>query len=191
MNDIQNLIAPSCRDDHDAIALPLEIALHRILDAVAPLPPETFERVPLLGALDRVLVRNVVATIDVPPHDNAAMDGYALHAADLPKEGTRTLSVVGTAVAGRRYLDACNHGECVRIMTGAVIPEETDTVVLQEHVERLDATTIRIDGRTRAGENVRAAGEDIRCGATVLTEGRRLKPADMGSSPRWASARWM
>lgn len=180
MNKTLNLTAPSCSDEHDSSALSTDAALQRILEAIRPPEDAGTERVDLLVALDRVLGEDVRATLDVPGHDNSAMDGYALNAADLPETGTRSLSIAGSALAGHPFLGACRRGECVRIMTGAVMPEGTDTVVPQEHVELPEESSLRIDGRTRPGDNVRRAGEDIRRGQTVLMAGRRLRAADIG-----------
>lgn len=180
MTDNLHLNAPSCGDDHDPAALPADVARQRILDAVTPLGDDATECLPLLQTLDRVLSEDILATMNVPPHDNSAMDGYALNARELPVGGTRELRVVGAGFAGHPFQGVCGSGECVYIMTGAVMPAGADTVIPQEHVEPVDATTIRIDGRARAGDNVRAAGEDIRLGQTVLTRGRRITSADLG-----------
>lgn len=180
MTDTLHLSTPSCGDDHDPAAIPAEIARQRILDAVTPLAETETERLPLLQSLDRVLSEPVIAGINVPPHDNSAMDGYALNAGELPGNGTRDLRVIGDSFAGHPFNAACGRGECVRIMTGAVIPAGTDTVIPQEHVEMLNEQTIRIDGRTRPGENVRQAGEDLMLGQTVLDKGRRITAADLG-----------
>jgi molybdopterin molybdotransferase len=178
MTDAALSTAPFCGDDHDT-ALPPAIAQQRILDAIAPLDAGAVERLELRLALGRVLAEAVAAPADVPPHANSAMDGYALSGGDLPEAGLRELRVAGASFAGHPFSGACDAGECVQIMTGAVLPEGADTVVPQEHVERLDAA-IRIDGRTRAGANVRPAGDDIQQGETVLAQGRRLTAADIG-----------
>ncbi|QFY41833.1 molybdopterin molybdotransferase MoeA [Candidatus Methylospira mobilis] len=181
MTDNLHLTAPSCSDDHDPAALQADVARQRIFDAVAPQGAAgASERLNLLQALDRVLAEDIVAAIDVPPYVNSAMDGYALHAHDLPDGGMRELRIAGASFAGHPFNGVCGSGECVRIMTGAVMPSGADTVIPKEHAECVDATAIRIDGRTRAGENVRAAGEDIRRGQTVLTGGRRITSADLG-----------
>ena len=180
MNNALHLSAPSCNDDHDPAALPADIARQSILDKITPLGVEATERLPLRQALDRVLSEDIVTTINVPAHNNSAMDGYALNAYDLPVSGTHELRVVGASFAGHPFQGVCGSGECIQIMTGAVIPEGTDTVIPQEHVEPVDGTHLRIDGRTRAGDNVRAAGEDIRLGQTVLARGRRVTAADLG-----------
>jgi molybdopterin molybdotransferase len=180
MTDSLHLNAASCSDDHDPTALPADIARQRILHAITPLDDDATEHLSLLQTLDRVLAEDIVATIDVPPYDNSAMDGYALNARELPVSGTQALRIVGASFAGHPFQGDCGSGECVHVMTGAVMPIGTDTVIPQEHVEPVDATTIRIDGRTRAGDNVRAAGEDISSGQTVLMRGRRITSADLG-----------
>jgi len=180
MTETLHLTVPFCGDDSDPSALPVGLARQRILDAVMPLGEGDTERLDLRQALDRVLAEALVADLNVPAHDNAAMDGFALNARDLPVQGTRELRVVGDSFAGHPYAGVCGLGDCVRIMTGAVVPEGTDTVVPVEHVEPVGREAIRIDGRTRAGDNVRAAGEDIRAGQTVLAPGRRITSADLG-----------
>ena len=100
------------------------------------------------------------------------MDGYAIHSADIPTAGRiAELDVIGTALAGVPFTDSCPRGTAVRIMTGAVMPEPMDTVVMQERVER-DNDTIRINDDNQAGQNTRLAGEDLQPGTTVLSAGR-------------------
>ncbi len=169
--------SPSCMDDYDPASLLPEQATERIQSAVQPV--SGFEKIHLRAALDRVLARDIHSRIDVPSHTNSAMDGYALHANTLPDDGTRDLEVVGTSWAGHVFPGPVAAGACVRIMTGAVMPEGTDTVVMQEHVEQTPGG-IRIDARHKAGQNVRHAGEDIGAGDTVLRAGHRLIPADLG-----------
>lgn len=170
--------APSCADDYDPTSLTVQDALARILANVAPVCGP--EPVPVADTLGRILAADIVSTMNVPAHTNSAMDGYALAGEDIPAQGTRDLEVVGTAYAGRPYQAAVARGQCVRIMTGAPLPPGTDTVAMQERVERRGDRAIRLDGRLRAGDNVRQAGEDIREGQAVLAAGRRLIPADIG-----------
>jgi molybdopterin molybdotransferase len=167
----------SCADDHDAEALPPNEAIERILSAISPIAG--FEKIAIRGALGRVLARDIESTLNVPPHDNSAMDGYALRGTDLPSEGMRAIKVLGTAWAGRPFAGRVNPGECARIMTGAPIPEGTDTVIMQEFVER-EGDFIRIGKGHKHGDNVRPAGEDIALGDTALRAGRRLTPSDLG-----------
>ncbi len=170
--------APSCADDREPGILKVEEARRRILDAVTPLKGE--ERLALRSALGRVLARDVISPIDVPGHDNSAMDGYALAGAQLPESGFLDLRVRATVAAGDRFEGSCKNGECIRIMTGAPMPAGTDTVVMQERTMELSDGRIRIGTGHRRGENVRRAGEDIAAGAVVLEAGRWLAPADLG-----------
>lgn len=169
--------AASCADSHDSAALPIAEALRLISQALKPV--RGWESVAIRKALDRVLAQEVISPREVPAHTNAAMDGYALQSQDLPQSEPRMLKIVGTALAGLPYENQIRAGECVRIMTGAVIPIGADTVVMQEQVER-SADRIRIFPGQKPGQNVRQAGEDIALGQQVLKPGRRLTPADIG-----------
>lgn len=168
---------PACSDYLDTQSLPFGAALDRVL-AAAPVIAET-RRVPLREALGRVLAGDVRSQINVPGHTNSAMDGYALHSRDLPSGGAADFEVAGSAFAGRPFDGAVRAGQCVRIMTGGVMPDGCDTVVIQEHAEA-DGGRVRINAGHRAGQNVRRAGEDIAAGAVALKRGRRLMAADIG-----------
>ncbi|MDX1407532.1 MAG: molybdenum cofactor synthesis domain-containing protein, partial [Saprospiraceae bacterium] len=137
------------------------------------------ERVAIRASLGRVLAQDVRSLINVPSHTNSAMAGYALAGDALPNDGTRSFQIVGTAWAGRPYTGNVAPEQCVRIMTGAAMPDGTDTVVIQEHVDA-DDKHATIDARHQAGQNVRQAGEDIAAGELALTAGRRITPADLG-----------
>ena len=173
---------PSCMDDFDPSSLLVEQALERIHALAAPV--SGVERVAIRETLGRVLAEPVHSPIDVPAHDNSAMDGYAVRAADAGADGDggpTALRVLGTAWAGRPFPGEVGPGECVRIMTGAVMPPGADTVVIQENVRlEPDGAAIRFDQRPRAGDNVREAGEDIPRGAAVLGPGQRIGPAELG-----------
>ena len=168
------IVQPSCEDEYDPGLLPVSVALTRIAETVTPL--SDVEQVPVRDALGRILAEAVLSPVDVPNHTNSAMDGYALAASDL---GIEKLAVIGTAWAGRAYPTVVSAGQCVRIMTGAVIPEGCDTVVMQEHVESSD-NHIRIAPGQKAGQHVRQAGEDLAAGALALAAGRRMQPSDLG-----------
>lgn len=168
---------PSCADPTDA-SLSVQQARDAIRKALRPI--DDSEMVALRSALGRVLSVDCVSKIDVPGYANSAMDGYALAGSELPTQGTCDLKVVGTAFAGHGHFAACGAGECVRIMTGAPMPAGTDTVVMQEHVERLSEQGVRIDARNRSGQNVRQAGEDISAGAQIFRAGHWLRAADIG-----------
>ncbi len=139
------------------------------------------ETLPLFDALGRVLAEDLVSPLSVPPHDNSAMDGYAFDGAALQAGRGLTLRVVGTALAGKAWAGAVGPGECVKIMTGAVMPAGLDTVVPQEF------TTPAEDGRItiapdllRAGDNRRLKGEDLMEGGVALSKGELLTPAALG-----------
>jgi molybdopterin molybdotransferase len=133
----------------------------------------------LRAALGRVLAQAVISGLDVPPHTNSAMDGYALRASDLHPGAEARLQVIGKSYAGAPFSGAVGPGEAVRIMTGALLPEGADTVVMQELVER-SGDTVRVAGSHPQGDNVRHAGEDMKRGEQVLGPGRRLQAADLG-----------
>lgn len=107
------------------------------------------------------------------------MDGYAVATRHLPDNGTAALTVAGTVYAGQVFDKPIETAECVRIMTGAPLPPETDSVIVQEDVE-IAGNKIRFSVPVPAGQNVRHPGEDIRKGDRVLAAGRRLTPADLG-----------
>lgn len=143
------------------------------------------EVVPLANALDHVLAKDLVATRNVPPHDNSAVDGYAVYFDDLVPEGETHLPVTGRAAAGHPLGRAQKRGEAVRIFTGAPMPRgpktETgpDTVMMQEDCG-LKGDTVVIRPGIKRGANRRMAGEDIQAGSVVLPEGQRLRPQDLG-----------
>lgn len=161
--------------DHDRPVLSVEEARAHILSTVSTLEPE---RVLLLEAIDRVLAQEVAADRDIPPLPNSAMDGYALRSADLGDETTR-LRVVGEIAAGHEADVSVGPGEAVRIMTGAPIPEGTDTVVRFEDTV-LSGDWVEILRPSSHGKNVRQAGEDVRRGQIVLEPGKILRPQEVG-----------
>jgi molybdopterin molybdotransferase len=162
---------------HGHKALRLDEARARMIAAITPVAGE--ETVDLRGALGRVLARDVHSAVDVPSHRNSAMDGYALAGRELPAAGSAAFEVVGTSWAGRPFPGTVGRGQCVRIMTGATVPETTDTVVMQEHV-RLEQGRAVIEAGHRTGQNVRPVGEDIRRGELALAAGCMLQPAQLG-----------
>lgn len=164
-------------DDYDPNSLTVDEALRRIDTAVQPVAG--FEKVAIRSALGRVLVEDIRSNINVPPHTNSAMDGYAVNSADFPESGTRELTVIGTAWAGQPFAGSVARGQCVRIMTGAMLPDGTDSVVIQERVER-DGDVIRFGTGNKPGQNVRQPGEDLAVGQVVLEAGKKLIPADIG-----------
>jgi molybdopterin molybdotransferase len=142
-------------------------------------PVAATESAGVFAALDRVLAEDVISPISVPPHDNSAMDGFALAGAQLAS-GTTTLKVVGTAYAGAAWQGQVGPGECVKIMTGAVMPAGLDTVVPVEFV-KVDSDTVQVPpGVVSTGDNRRLLGEDLMQGQPALRRGDRLGPAALG-----------
>ena len=163
---------------HEAPALALSEARERILADLAPVLG--VERVPVREALGRVLAEELKAPVDVPGHDNAAMDGYAVRSADLPAEGAAELRLAGRVLAGDAPVEALDPGTCARIMTGAPLPAGADAVVMQEHVAGAGPDAVRVPGGVAPGQNVRRAGEDLAAGSVALSAGRRMRPQEIG-----------
>lgn len=164
-------------DDFDPASMDAKQALQQIIKQVDSLS-ET-EVLPIRKTLGRTLAENITSSINVPGHTNSAMDGYAINALDIPQQQQTSLKNIGTAWAGRPFIGEVKQGECVRIMTGAAMPANTDAVVMQERVEK-QGDNILIDNTNIAGQNVRQAGEDIPTGGQVLSKGKVLSPADIG-----------
>ena len=163
---------------HDAQALPVTAVQQAIAASIRPLT-ET-ETVPLKAALGRVLAGELISPINVPAYDNSAMDGYALRGSDLSDQAI-TLKVVGIAFAGHPYVQTVSAGECVRIMTGAVMPTGCDSVIPQELCSQANETNVTIPAnKIKAGDNRRLAGEDLPAGSAALAKGKLLTPADIG-----------
>jgi molybdopterin molybdotransferase len=149
-------------------------------------PVTEFESVGIFQALGRVLSHDVVSPISVPPHDNSAMDGYAFNGAQLSASSALVLKVVGTALAGKAWPGLAGPGECVKIMTGAIMPTGLDTVVPQEFVTlglpaegAVPSITIPA-GVLQVGDNRRKLGEDLMQGQPALQKGQHLTPATLG-----------
>ena len=164
-------------DKQQSVFLTVDDALQRIRDNLQPV--SGFEKRNLRDALGSILAEDVLSPINVPGHRNSAMDGYALNSSDLPGEGTASLKVVGNSFAGHPFDGELAKGEAVRIMTGAVVPEGADMIVMQEEATRSD-DVIEIDGNHKAGDHVRGIGEDLAEGGVVLSRGKRLNPAELG-----------
>lgn len=164
-------------DEFDPNSVRVEQALVRMHDFISPISDVV--RLAVRDSLWRVLAEDVVANIDVPNHDNSAMDGYAVRAADFPDEGIRELKLVGTSWAGQPFEGTVSGGQAVRIMTGGVLPTGSDSIVIQEDVER-DGDILKIGTGHRAGQFVRTRGDDVVKGSVVLPGGKRVIPADVG-----------
>ena len=169
--------AVSCLDGYDPEALPVDKAREAIRACLTPIAE--VETVLIRQALGRVLAQAVVPGIDVPGHDNSAMDGWAVRSADLSFSQDVSLKEIGSAFAGKVFKGRIQPGECVRVMTGAVMPQGADTVVVQE-LCRADRERVIVPRGQKAGQNVRAAGEDLKAGVPALRAGQAVRAAELG-----------
>jgi molybdopterin molybdotransferase len=174
---------PSCADPNDPDSISVAYALSHIEANILPLIQS--ELLPIRDCLGRICGNAIRSSINVPGHANSAMDGYAISFADLlDGDGQQghisTFEEIGCSFAGRSLDAVCESGQCIRIMTGAVIPEGCDTVIMQEQAEQRDDGFIAVDSNHRLGENVRYAGEDIKQGTVILNQGDKIGPADLG-----------
>ena len=167
----------SCADDYDPNSMPVPKARELIARFLSPVG--TIERIAVRAALGRVLAEDVISPLDVPSHDNSAMDGYAVRFADLKQNGKVTLKMTGSSFAGVPFKGTVGAGQCVRIMTGGVVPQGADTIVMQEHVEAA-GDDITIGAGHKQGQNLRKAGEDLQNGQPALRRGQPLRPAEIG-----------
>ena len=166
-------INPSCADDYDPNAMSVTQARHYIEQFLEPVLAT--ELVDIKNGLGRVLATPIVSNINVPGHNNSAMDGFAFRHA----EGNKPLTIIGTAFAGKPFNADIPANSCVKVMTGAVIPAGMDTVVMQEHTSCTEQQ-VAIHKLPAPGANIRLAGEDIAIDQTVLPAGHRIQAADMG-----------
>lgn len=170
--------APSCADPSDPSSISVATALQQIAQQVIPI--NTCEELPIRECLGRYSFEQVKSPINVPAHANSAMDGFAIAFSSLDAEGITSLKEIGTAYAGVNFDGICGEKECIRIMTGAVIPEGTDTVIMQEQAESDGEGQVCVDANHRTGENVRYAGEDVAEQQVIIEPGTRINPANLG-----------
>ena len=155
--------------------IPFEQALENMLAAIKPITD--VENITLTQALGRVLSNDITSPINVPGHNNSAMDGYAFAHESLQNQ--QSLTLVGRSMAGQPFEGECKKGQCIRIMTGAKIPADCDTVEMQENCQ-VDGENIHFLAPRHRGDNVRLAGEDISRDQVVFKTGRRLSAIDIG-----------
>ena len=163
--------------DFDPSAVTVDQARSHIHETVVAV--QDIETLGLHSSLGRVAATDIVSTFDVPNHTNSAMDGYAVNGLDLGESGARELEVIGASFAGAPFREAVSPGECVRIMTGAVMPVGADTVVTQERVV-VDRQQVTIYPGEKRYSNVRYAGEDIKTGDVVIPSGKRIGASELG-----------
>jgi molybdopterin molybdotransferase len=177
MKTLQEIAAELQGYDPQALsAVAVNHFLARLVEPVADVV-----QVGVADGLDRVLAQDIVSPISVPPHDNSAMDGYAFDGAQLKSSELLTLDVMGTALAGKAWQGRIGAGQCVKIMTGAIMPAGLDTVAPQEFVQDCGDDRICIPPKLlQPGDNRRLKGEDLQEGEAALRQGTRLTPAACG-----------
>jgi molybdopterin molybdotransferase len=153
--------------------LTLKEALIQILSTIAT--PSSYERLPLKSALNKTTYSDIHSAINVPSFRNSAMDGYAFN---IQENDTKSLTVVGSSWAGKPYTKNIKLGECIRIFTGAYVPDGCDCVVMQENVTRKD-DIIYINNNPQHADNVRNIGDDTEAGQLIIPQGKLLSPADI------------
>jgi molybdopterin molybdotransferase len=163
---------------YDSQALPAAKVNEFLAQLVQPV--EAVENVSLFEAYGRVLAHDVISPFSVPPHDNSAMDGFALRSADLRADQATVLHIAGTALAGKAWQGDLKPGQCVKIMTGAIMPSGLDTVAPQELCKIMGEQVEIPAGALKAGDNRRLQGEDLMQGQPALQRGERLTPAAVG-----------
>ena len=177
MSSAKTLHDLTATSDYDPNSMPVEKAREHIRAFLSPVT--TVERLSIRATLGRVLAEDVISPVNVPQHDNSAMDGYAVRFADLKSDAESTLKIVGASFAGKPYQGTLAAGQAVRIMTGAVIPAGADSVVQQERA-RASADQVSVMPLPKKGTNTRSAGEDLRAGETALKRGQPIRPAEIG-----------
>jgi len=151
-------------------------ALERIRMAITAINGE--EIITLKTALGRVLAEDVYSAINIPHERNSAMDGYAFISDDAAQIQPFTLQLIGTSWAGKPFQGQLQRGQCVRIFTGAVLPEQADSVIMQEHIQR-DGEQIHFPANTKIHQNVRAIGEDVAQDSLLCVQGKKLTAVDL------------
>jgi molybdopterin molybdotransferase len=169
---------------YDPQALSVDQVNAFLSELVQPVSLAESQDVGVMEALGRVLAQDIISPINVPAHTNSAMDGFAFDASQLIVDQPLTLRVVGTALAGKAWPGQVHIGECLKIMTGAILPDGLDTVVPQEFCETHktdDVTTITLPPNLlKPGDNRRLVGEDLAQGQAALKMGQHLTPAALG-----------
>ena len=177
MDSSKSLHELSAASDYDPNSMPVEKAREHIRAFLSPVT--AVERLNIRAALGRILAEDVISPVNVPQHDNSAMDGYAVRFSDLNADAESKLKIIGTSFAGKPFQGTAGPGQAVRIMTGAVIPAGTDTVIQQEKAKAA-GDYVAVMPVPKKGTNTRSAGEDLRAGEPALKRGHPVQPAEIG-----------
>ena len=164
-------------DDYDPNSILIEDALKKIKKLTKKI--DSYEYVSLIESHNRILYENIKSKIKVPNYDNSAMDGYAIRYLDIKKN--KVFNVSGSSLAGSPYKGKINKNECIKIMTGAVIPKDCNVVIMKEETEIIDKNTINIISKNiKKNQNIRFAGEDIYPNKILLKKFDTINSAAMG-----------
>lgn len=164
-------------DDYDPDSM--SVASARLFIKQFLNPVNQTEILPLRESIGRILAGDIFSSVNVPNYDNSAMDGYAFDAEDININSPTKLIVIGTILAGKAFDKKVERGQCVRIMTGGMMPNGADTVIMQEKI-KVDGDYIIFSETPKPKMNVRYAGEDLQMGHCVLTSGHMIRAADLG-----------
>ena len=173
-----NKLADDCFNQVEDLMSTAE-ALAVLRERTVIVTQDRLESLPLSQGLGRILAKDVISGLDVPPHANSAVDGYALRHQDLSPDKPTDFAIQGRSAAGHPFEQPLEPGKAVRIFTGAVMPADADTVVMQEDVDIVDGK-LTVPPGLKLGANRRHQGEDTKQGATVLAKGQRLRAQDLG-----------
>lgn len=167
----------TCINEFDRSAVSVEKALSKILLAVKC--SRKSELINLKNSLGRIAAQNIISKINIPTFKNSAMDGYAVNTKDLSTKTNINLKEVGVSFAGKPYLKKLNKGETIKVMTGSVIPKNSDAVIMKEMTTQSNGF-IQFPKKFKSGQNVRYIGEDIKKSSTVIKKGKELNFIDLG-----------
>ena len=167
----------SCMDDYDPNSIFIEDALNKITKLTKKI--SSYEYVDLIRSHNRVLYENIKSKIKVPNYDNSAMDGYALNINDT--KNNNIFKVAGSSLAGISYKGKIKKNECVKIMTGAVLPKNCNVIIMKEEIEDIDRETIKIHSKNiKKYQNIRFSGEDIKPNIILLKKLHVMDSSSMG-----------
>ena len=166
----------SCEDNFDPNAITVESAIKHIAKNI---PKKNIETIPLKNAHGYILAENIKSNINVPNSNNSAMDGYAMKFSSLNKN--TIFKVIGKSYSGKPFNRNIGKNECIKIMTGAVVPNTCDVVIMKENIIMTKRNEIKVnDKKTKRYKNIRFAGEDIKKGKTLIKKGIEIDSAIMG-----------
>ena len=174
---MKNKIKNSCINEFDSSAISIENAKTRILKTIKS--STKIENIKLKNSLGRIISKDIKSNINIPSFKNSAMDGYALNISHLSDKTNMSLKEVGISYAGKPYHNNLKKGETVKVMTGAVIPNNSNAVVMKEMIKIIDEN-IQFPKNIKKNQNIRFIGEDVKKSSIILKKGKRISYIDLG-----------